>query len=275
MVENKKPETLDVARKERLFAEAHELRLKNQEREGSAKGSVKRRQTEDESQSAHLAHLLELALADEELDQDVKEQLRNAFSTPLAKRGNIGLLAREVAPLATSLNLEPALLALILYHQAVQNREKAPAVPAGLEDWFGLSDRSQELRTRILAQTRELAADLEFSVGQLNEDVETCIALAIRKSVDIKVKLEVLKKKVAAEFGRRRKLFHHYSRRDLEAFYLRRMRGLPPSDPRILALFNEARLDLTIKENRDRVKRYASDRISEVANRMNKITEHA
>lgn len=242
--------------------------MKSQEREGSTKGRVKRNLTESESQDASLAYLLRLALADVNLDPAVQQGIEEAMNRRTAFHGSIGLLSDEVAPLARALNVEPALLALMIYHR-VHDRDQGATRPAGLEDWYGLSDLSQELRAEILAQTKELVADLDFSVGHLNEDVEACIALAIKKAVDIKARLEVLKKKVAAEFGRRRKLFHHYSKRDLEAYYLRRMRGLPPSDPQILNLYNDASLNLSVKENRDRVQRYASDRISRVAAHLN------
>lgn len=246
----------------RLFAEAAALEAKS--------GQKRRSRTESDSQDAQLAYLLDLALADDALDTSVRAGLKASVKLRNACRGAIGPLSEEVAPLARSLNLHPTLFALMICHWR-EERDKGAKGPVGLDDWYDLSDEAREVRVEVLKEARELAGDLEFSVRRLNEDVETCIKLAIKKSVDIKSKLEVLKKKVQSELGRRRKLFHHYSKRDLEAFYLRRMRGLEPSHPRILGLYNDSNLDLSIKENRDRIKRYASDRISEVASRLGAI----
>ena len=92
----------------RLFAEANALETKPSQK--------KRSHTEADSQDAHLAYILDLALADEALEAGVRADLKASVKLRNACRGAIGPLSEEVTPLAKSLNLHPALLALMICH---------------------------------------------------------------------------------------------------------------------------------------------------------------
>lgn len=229
-----------------------------------------RGRTESESQEAQLALLLKFALEDESLDRQTKTGIQRMLRSRRIRGRELSSLVVPLRSLSKRLNLHPLVLALMA-HDYLRENDLGKGGLAGLDDWFHLSDETRTQRRLVLCKAREALIDSIFSVERLNEDTEACIKLALSKVGDARKALDVLMLKVGAERGRRAKLFSHYSRRDLQAFYLRRMRGLPASDRRILALFADELTDLSDIGEQKRLVGRSSDRISEVAKRLTSI----
>lgn len=192
--------------------------------------------------NAKLAYLYGLILSDPEL-QDLKARLTKLAGHKLAATEDADSLAHYVKNLSEKIGMSPRLLAICAICWA-HEAEVHPYEVKGSADWFTLPIHIQNTRASLREEAMRISEEITSALGGMGLDPRSSLRVCIEKSKQLGVALRNLEKEVRGLDERRSTLLSSIHEYQLEAYYLKRIRGKRIDNPQLERLLKLAGTDL-------------------------------